>query len=214
MKKKITLMVNEPLKQNLESKVQDILNEITDLKTDLDKGIDYDTNSVDKVIKFIRTYGNDLYLNDEVKQNEIILIKYRDEVQGVRKLYPSLIKLKAIEMFKNPEDVTVVKNLIQRATGINKEIESIKGLTLESFVLNEEFKMNTKVDTVLKEIYSTFCKNTKQNELKQLAEKLSTIIEWGLKQGIVSKHYTGINLSEIIDLDTGKVDYNRIASIR
>ncbi len=213
IKKKIPLTINETYKNQLEASAKVILEKIGIAQQQAKDNLNIDLSNTDKAIDFIKTYQseNDAYNTD--KQNELLFIKFNKEISKLMSDYPNLIKTKALDMFCNDKDREQVKELIYLIVTINLGLKRLgtSNLQLETFVLNDEFVYNSKIDTQLKELYTTYCISKKQVELKELAEKLSNIVKHNIKIGLISDVSIGINIENIIDINTGKVKYNIIA---
>lgn len=212
LKKKIPLMVNIPLREKLEADVNSIIEEILDLK-EISKPF-FENQSNENLFEFIRKYQTERDIDNTEKQNELLFIKFKDELAKFKEDYPNSIKEKALEIFCSDSDREVCIAVISMSVNINRSLEqlNLSDLTLETLVLNEEIVYNKKIDTQLKKRYVRYCENKKQIELLRLAEELSEIVQRSIKVGLISNNSLGINISNIIDIDTGKIRYNYIAS--
>lgn len=212
LKKKIPLMVNIPLREKLEADVNSIIEEILDLK-EISKPF-FENQSNENLFEFIRKYQTERDIDNTEKQNELLFIKFKDELAKFKEDYPNSIKEKALEIFCSDSDREVCIAVISMSVNINRSLEqlNLSDLTLETLVLNEEIVYNKKIDTQLKKRYVRYCENKKQIELLRLAEELSEIVQRSIKVELISNNSLGINISNIIDIDTGKIRYNYIAS--
>ncbi len=213
IKKKIPLMVNETYKNQLEASVKVILEKIGIAQQQAKDYLNIDLSNTDKAIEFIRKFKSENDVENTDIQNELLFIKFDKEISKLMSDYPNLIKTKALEMFCTDKDRGQVKDLIYLIVTINLGIKRLgaSNLEFESLVLNDEFVYNSKIDTKLKELYTHYCETKKQVELKELAEKLSDIVNHNIKIGLISDVSIGINIENIIDINTGKVKYNKIA---
>ncbi|MCK0109544.1 hypothetical protein MWU58_09580 [Flavobacteriaceae bacterium S0825] len=216
IKKKIPLMINEAYKNKLEASVKVILEKIGIAQQKAKDYLNIDLSKTDKAIEFIKSYTSENDSENIDKQNQLLFIKFNKEISKLMSDYPNLIKTKALDMFCTNNDRGQVKDLIYLIVTINLGIKRLgaTNLKFESFVLNDEFAYNRKIDTQLKELYTTYCKTNKQVELKVLAEKLKETVNHSIKVGLISDNALGINIENIIDINTGKVKYNRIATIK
>ena len=216
MRKKIPLMVNDTYKNDLENSAKVVLEKIELLKQTANEFLNIKFDKTDALIEFIKLYQDENQINNVEQQNELLYIKFDSEIAKLLKDYNNLIKTKALEMFCTDADREKVKEIIHYAVSINKSITkfNLKTLDLECFVLNDEFIYNSKIDSRIKELYTTYCQNDKQKELKELAEKLRDIVNHSIKIGLISNNVLGINIENIIDINTGKVKYNKIAIIK
>lgn len=215
MKKKIPLMVNEPLKHELELSANVILEKIRMVQSQTNKNLGINIDNPIDTIAFINKYSKETDFENEKKINELLLIKFEKEVKKLMDDYPSLIKLKALEMFCTSSDMEEAKQIIRLAVSINFSMMKLgQNIDLEHFLLNDEFVYNSKIDTRLKEAYTTYCKNKKQVELLELAEKLKSIVKLSIKVGLISDKTIGINIENIMNLNTGDIMYNKIAMMQ
>ena len=213
IKKKIPLMINEAYKNQLEASVKVILEKIGIAQQQAKDYLNIDLDNTDKAIEFIRKYKSENDVDNTDIQNELLFIKFNDEISKLMDTYPNIIKTKALEMFCTDKDREQAKELIYLTISINVGLKRVgaSNLELESLVLNDEFIYNSKIDTQLKELYTTYCDTKKQVELKELAEQLSKIVNHSIKTGLISSTVLGINIENIIDINTGKIKYNKIA---
>lgn len=216
MRKKIPLVVNKQYKEELENSANIVLEKIELLKQSASNFLDLKFDTTDSLIEFIRTYQSQDQINDTEEQNQLLYIKFDNEISQLLKDYNNLIKTKALEMFCTDADREKAKEIILYAVSINNSIEkfNLKNLDLECFVLNDEFVYNSKIDTRLKELYTIYCQNEKQKQLKELAEKLSEIVKHSIKIGLVSDKTIGLNIENIIDINLGNINYRRIAMVK
>ena len=212
IKKKIPLLINETYKNNLETSAKVILEKINLVQAKA-KNLNIDLDNTSKAIEFIKSYQSQNDIENIDKQNELLFIKFKKEIEKLTTDYPNVVKTKALEMFCTESERELTKEIIHISVSINSSIKNIgaSNLDFETFVLNDEFVYNSKIDTQLKELYITYCENKKQVELKELAEKLSDIVNHSIKIGLISDVSIGINIENIIDINTGKVKYNKIA---
>ncbi|MEP1488614.1 MAG: hypothetical protein ABJK28_09320 [Algibacter sp.] len=212
IKKKIPLMINEAYKNQLEASVKVILEKIGIAQQQAKNYLNINLSNTDKAIEFIRKFKSENDVEDTDIQNELLFIKFDKEISKLMSDYPNLIKTKALEMFCTDKDRGQVKDLIYLIVTINLGLKRLgtSNLEFESFILNSEFVYNSKIDTKLKELYTHYCENKKQVELKELAEQLSEIVKHNIKIGLISDVSIGINIENIIDINTGKVKYNKI----
>lgn len=213
MKKKIALLINEPLKVELEKSVIAILEKILTVQQLAKQQLNINLDDTDQAISFIEKYTKQSDIDSIELQNQLLFIKFEKEVSKIMEDYPSLIKTKALEMFCHPSDREIAKQVILYCVSINRSLEKygVNNLELKHFVLSGQFVYNPKLDTRLKDVYTTYCENKKQVELKELAEKLRDIVLHSIKFGLISDNAIGINVDNIIDINTGKIKYNKIA---
>ena len=216
MRKKIPLLVNEPYKTELENSAKVILEKIDLVKEKASDFLNIEFNKTDALIEFIKAYQNENQIDNVEQQNELLFIKFDKEITKLISDYNNLIKTKALEMFCTDTDREKAKEIIHFAVSINKSIQkfNLSNLDLECFVLNDEFVYNSKIDTRLKELYTTYCQNDKQRQLKELAEKLSEIVKHSIRIGLIADNRLGVNIENIIDINTGHIKYNKIAVIQ
>jgi len=216
MRKKIPLMVNEPYKAELENSANIILEKIDLVKEKASGFLNIHFDKTSHLIEFIKAYKDEKQIDDIEQQNELLFIKFDKEITKLLSDYNNLIKTKALEMFCTDVDREKAKEIIHFAVSINKSIQkfNLSNLDLECFVLNDEFVYNSKIDTRLKELYTTYCQNVKQRQLKELAEKLSEIVNHSIRTGLIADNILGTNIENIIDINTGHIKYNKIAVIQ
>ncbi|SMG23612.1 hypothetical protein [Arenibacter troitsensis] len=215
LKKRIPLMVNEPLRNELEKSTKVILEKISIIQSLSKDNLGIDLSNPDNAMGFIRKYSKQEDIENVELQNELLFIKFGKEVSKLTSDHPSIIKLKALEMFCTQTDRDKTKEVIHYAVSINIGVEKLNAeIDLEHFVLNDEFIYNSKLDTRLKELYTTYCKNNKQKEIKEFTEKISEIIKHAMKIGLISNSRLGVNPENFIDINTGDINYYRIAGLQ
>jgi hypothetical protein len=216
MRKKIPLMINESYKAELENSAKVILEKIDLLKQKVNDFLNIEFDKTDALIEFIKVYQNENQIDNIEQQNELLYIKFDSEIAKLLSDYNNLIKTKALEMFCTDTDREKAKEIIHFAVSINKSIQkfNLPNLDLECFVLNDEFVYNSKIDTRIKELYTTYCQNDTQRQLKELAEKLSEIVKHSIRTGLIADNLLGTNIENIIDINTGHIKYNKIAVIQ
>jgi len=200
---------------NPTSKKREILHtdqHITEAKTQL----------ADKVVLLLNEYKENyqLHIKADASMDEVVKAIKENNSTSVIQVKHTIDKEKLEENFKhlNEQQVQeilgiqskgVVENLTQIATSVKHKFKG-SGLTIDNFILNDEFTINSKVTGRIKNMASTYCTNSNQIQLRNLAIKIGNLVKGGLKSGLLSPNRLGIIAENIVDINTGEVKHQYI----
>jgi hypothetical protein len=141
-------------------------------------------------------------------KTHLFKIKHSKEQKQLQETFPNLSEDKALEILAE-QSHEIADSLVKLSTSAIDKLKG-SGLTIDNFILNDEFVMNSKVEGRIKNKASIYCQNQKQKDLRNLATKVSELVKNGLKSGLLAPNRLGVVMENIIDVNTGEIKHHYI----
>lgn len=200
-KKREVLYTNEAIRASKTRVAEGVLTLINEYKEVYQEQINEEA-PIDEIVNAINT-GNEV--------EEFIKLRHKEDLKNLKDTFPHIDQEKALAIFKE-ETEKVAEQLISIASNIQLRLKG-EGITIEHFVLNDEFSLNSKVKGRIKNMSTTYCTNKKQKEVRDLANKLSKLIKSALDNGVLASNRLGTNAENIININTGEINHRYIARL-
>ncbi|WP_298326217.1 hypothetical protein [uncultured Dokdonia sp.] len=196
-KKKEVLFVDPYLTGQRTQTAEEVLQLLNQYKTTYLQEIK-EGATMDEVIKAISTN----------RAKEILLTKYAKDTIKLQESFTHLNEADALEMLSKTS-TAIVEKLVNISTNVIQKLQGT-GIQIEHFALNEDFVMNSKVDGRIKNMSAIYCANAKQKDLRNLAIKISELIQGAMQTGLLHHNRLGTIAENIIDINTGKIKHQYI----
>ncbi|MCM4153665.1 hypothetical protein DHD05_18895 [Arenibacter sp. N53] len=212
--KKIALTQNDRSKKDYETKVRKVLNSINAVIDQCKKVLNLDISNVSDAVQYIEQYKVEKDLYDRGTKSAIQHRIYKPLVDSFVKTHPEINRDTTMSLFIKEQHTQDIDSIAKQCLSINQELGKMNiGIGFDTLVLNGEFVNNSKIDTKIKDATTIYCTNTKQVEVKRVAEELQEIIHKAIRLKIVSNTILGHNLGNIIDVSTGDINFQYIRRI-
>ena len=200
---KKVLYTNNRLKSELEVKANNALSFIEQYEELYWKHCNESANTFEIIEK--------LY---EPKQEEGIYlsIKFNDEVEALVKQFPSLDSKKALKLIGDDKTL-FASEMVNLADSIKETLKTCP-YSLEDFEMGGEFSAADKVAKKIQEACTTYCENDKQAKLTKVAESISKIVKDAIEEGVLSKYDYKTNTDNILNVNTGDINYHYIKRMK
>ncbi|MDC6364819.1 MULTISPECIES: hypothetical protein [Flavobacteriaceae] len=159
------IKTNEIEKQNLVKEFGNLVNNVNQLKLDLNAKLDASFSLAD-VVDFIE---NPTSLETLFKEVEKSAIKKRAELQGVT--------LAQLEQLENVELNKQQLNFLARAKKLKGSNLFTKGMTSEDWLVNNEIKITEKVDEVFTELTTMYTASEQANDRLELVRLFNQYLD-------------------------------------
>ncbi len=200
-KKREVLYTNEAIRASKTRVAEGVLTLLNEYKEVYQEQINEEA-PIDEIVNAINT-GNEV--------EEFIKLRHKEDLKNLKTNFPHIDQEKALSIFKE-ETEKVAEQLISIASNIQLRLKG-EGITIEHFVLNDEFSLNSKVKGRIKNMSTTYCTNKKQKEVRDLANKLSKLIKSAIDNGVLASNRLGTNAENIININTGEINHRYIARL-
>jgi hypothetical protein len=196
-KKREVLNVNSNLVVEKTALAENVLDQLNSYKETYLQEIKEDA-TIEEIVQSIHTADSKGLLD----------IKHQKNKTKMLETFPSLNEDEVLDVL-GYKSKTAVDSMVKQGIDINATLKS-SGLSIENFVLNEEFVLNTKVEGRIKNMATLYCTNDTQKELRNLAMKLSKLVKDALKTDLLAPNRLGVVAENIIDINTGEIKHRYI----
>lgn len=209
MSTKKLLFTEEVKRKEMMSQAKDLIEILIKLKGDYTYLMDKKMEASD-VIELVRMNS----IQEKENINKILFAKYNEDIEEFSSNYPKVQKMKALDMFVDEADRQLASELIHLASivkALKSKLDSHRAkIEFEHLLKDGEFEMNGTLKTRITNSCNIMCENDTQVRLKELCERIQKEVEVGIKSGLLSGKTIGVNLSNLMNVDSGKIDYKKI----
>ncbi|MBO6881451.1 hypothetical protein [Winogradskyella sp.] len=196
-KKREILYVDKHITDKKTEVATEVLSILSQYKNTYQQQIKQDA-TIDEIVQAIK----------EGDKTKLIETKHAKDKEKLQENFTNLNEQTVLDVLR-AQSKEVVDNLVKLGTAANYKLKG-SGLTVDNFVLNDEFIMNSKVTGRIKNMAAIYCTNETQLQLRNLAIQISDLIKGGLKSGLLASNRLGTIGEHIVDVNTGEIKHQYI----
>ncbi|WP_370402820.1 hypothetical protein [Tenacibaculum dicentrarchi] len=200
---KTEIATNQGLKVKLEAQVNNIIDNIHTVRN-------YQSEFIQDIVTDLETIE---LIQSELNVNTMLLNKHGLKVNELKENYPTLTDEKALSLIATDEDKELVQDIINICSKINSSMNDIRSISFETLIKDDEVKFNTKIDSKLRKLYTTYAENDNQIKAYNIAKQVQKVIKKGIEDGILSNESIGLQIDQLLNVRNGEIETRRILRI-
>ncbi|SOU86040.1 hypothetical protein TDCHD05_10453 [Tenacibaculum dicentrarchi] len=200
---KTEIATNQGLKVKLEAQVNNIIDNIHTVRN-------YQSEFIQDIVTDLEAIE---LIQSELNGNTMLLNKHGLKVNELKENYPTLTDEKALSLIATDEDKEMVQDIINICSEINSSMNDVRSISFETLIKDDEVKFNTKIDSKLRKLYTTYAENDNQIKAYNIAKQVQKVIKKGLEDGILSNESIGLQIDQLLNVSNGDIETRRILRI-